>query len=243
MPMTLPQREPRDVDHNDPAFIADPYPIYRALHEQDPVHHSANYGGYFLVTKYEDVRHVLLDWETYSSGKPGVTSIPMSVERSFPEIPLEIDPPDHRVYRAIVTPWFSRRRVESLEKEVRTITNDLLDGLSGRSRVDFIQELGAPLVSRVLAVFLNVPEEESAPWVGWMSDIFHGRLTDRPRANAAGKLLIDYVDEKIAAARRAPGDRAPCRAQPRSHGGRGGRQLLRIRQYILGGQCQYVAKD
>ena len=108
--MTLPQREPRDVDHNDPAFIADPYPIYRALHEQDPVHHSANYGGYFLVTKYEDVRHVLLDWETYSSGKPGVTSIPMSVERSFPEIPLEIDPPDHRIYRAIVTPWFSRRR-------------------------------------------------------------------------------------------------------------------------------------
>lgn len=204
--MTLSHPEPRDIDHNDPSFIADPYPIYEALHAQDPVHHSVNYGGYFLVTKYDDVRRVLLDWETFSSGQPGVTSIPMSVDRSFPEIPLEVDPPDHRIYRAIVTPWFSRRRVEGLDKEVRAVVTDLLDSLSGRARADFVQDLAAPLVSRVLAIFLNVPEAESTPWVGWMSDIFHGRLTDRERANAAGKKLIGYVDSKIADAREAPGD-------------------------------------
>jgi cytochrome P450 len=203
--MTVSHPEPRDIDHNDPGFITDPYPIYDALHAVDPVHHSAKYGGYFLVTKYDDVRRVLLDWETYSSGKPGVTSIPMSVDRSFPEIPLEVDPPDHRIYRAIVTPWFARRRVESLDKEVRTVATDLLDEMAGRTRADFVQELAAPLVSRVLAIFLNVPEEESIPWVGWMSDIFHGRLTDRERADAAGRKLIGYVDSKIETARRSPG--------------------------------------
>jgi len=130
----------------------------------------------------------------------------MSVDRSFPEIPLEVDPPDHRIYRAIVTPWFSRRRVEGLDKEVRAVVTDLLDGISGRTRADFVQDLAAPLVSRVLAIFLNVPEEESTPWVGWMSDIFHGRLTDRELANAAGKKLIGYVNSKIAAARETPGD-------------------------------------
>src|SRR5216683_3130063 len=201
--MPVPHTEPRDIDHNDPAFIADPYPVYETLHAIDPVHHSARYGGYFLVTKYDDVRRVLLDWETYSSGKPGVTSIPMSVDRNFPEIPLEVDPPDHRVYRAIVTPWFARRRVESLDKEVRAVVTDLLDDLTGRMRADFVQELAAPLVSRVLAIFLNVPEEESTPWVGWVSDIFHGRLTDRPRANAAGKLVIHSVTARNDAARRA----------------------------------------
>jgi cytochrome P450 len=204
--MTLSKPGPQDIDHNDPAFIADPYPLYESLHESDPVHHSAHYGGYFLVTKYEDVRNVLLDWETFSSGKPGVTSIPMSVERSFPEIPLEVDPPEHRAYRALVTPWFSRRTVESLEDEVRAITTSLLDDLGDRRQVDFVQELAAPLVSRVLAVFLKVPDEESRPWVDWMSDIFHGRLTDRERANAAGKQLINYIDNRIAAAHATPGD-------------------------------------
>jgi cytochrome P450 len=197
---------PVNVDHNATDFIADPYPTYEAMRELDPVHHSDKYGGYYLLTRYADVRSGLLDWKNFSSGKPGVTSIPMSVERTFPEIPLEIDPPEHRPYRNVVTPWFSRRRVDTLEAEVRAITTDLLDGYVHGDRIDFVQDLAAPLVSRVLAVFLNVPESESTPWAKWMSDIFHGRLTDRELANSAGKKLIGYVDSKIAAAKEAPGD-------------------------------------
>jgi cytochrome P450 len=195
---------PVDVDHNDRAFVADPYPIYAALRRDDPVHHSAAYGGYYLVTRYDDVRRALGDWQTFSSAKPGVTSIPLSVKRDFPEIPLEVDPPEHRQYRALVTPWFSRRRVDSLEGRVRQLVSELLDRIEGERRVDFVQQLAVPLVARALALFLNLPVSESEPWAQWMSDIFHGRLADRERADAAGRKLIGFVDGKIAAAKEQP---------------------------------------
>jgi cytochrome P450 len=194
------------VDHNDAGFIRDPYPIYEALRRDEPVHHSAAYGGYYLITRYGDVRRVLADWETFSSGEPGVTSIPMSVKRDFPEIPLEVDPPEHRQYRMLITPWFSRSRVNKLEQRIHAITGELLDAKEGQTRIDFVQDLAVPLVGRALAVFLNVPDEESRPWPEWMSDIFHGRLADRRRADAAGRKLIEYVDGKIAAAKESPGD-------------------------------------
>jgi cytochrome P450 len=130
----------------------------------------------------------------------------MSVKRDFPEIPLEVDPPEQRRYRALITPWFSRSRVDQLEEQVRTITRELLDAKAGETQIDFVQDLAVPLVGRGLAVFLNVPDEESRPWPGWLSDIFHGRMANRQRADEAGRKLIDYVDRKIAAAKERPGD-------------------------------------
>src|SRR5581483_5258056 len=195
-----------DFDHNDPAFIRDPHSVYRRLHREQPVPHSDRYGGYWLLTRYTDVRNGLLDWRTFSSGTPGVTSIPTSVKRDFPEIPLEIDPPDHTKYRDIVTPWFSRTSVRKLEPDVRRITNDLLDHFIDDGHADFVQQFALPLVSRVLTVFLGIPEEDAAKLTGWVSDIFQGRLRERDRADRASAELIAYVDETIAARRRSPGE-------------------------------------
>ncbi|CAM5778883.1 hypothetical protein [Rhizobacter fulvus] len=41
-------------------FFADPYPIYRRLREEDPVHWSPRLRAWVL-TRYDDVKKVLLD--------------------------------------------------------------------------------------------------------------------------------------------------------------------------------------
>src|SRR2546426_11507130 len=43
----------------DPAFLADPYPTYRRLRTEDPVHHSPL--DFWVLTRYEDVVAVLRD--------------------------------------------------------------------------------------------------------------------------------------------------------------------------------------
>lgn len=193
-------------DHNSTEFIENPYPLYEQLRKDDPVHFSERYGGYFILTRYEDVRDALLNWRVFSSAQPGVTSIPMSVRRDFQEIPLEIDPPEHSEYRKLVSHFFTRKEVAKLEPGIRRIAVQLLEPLSDAGRGDLVQDFALPFVSRVLALFLQVPAEDAGRWVRWTKDIFHGRLTDRARADRASLDMIAYVDGLAAERRQAPGD-------------------------------------
>ena len=193
-------------DHNSATFIEDPYPLYERLREQDPVHFSDRYNGYFVLTRYEDVRRALLDWHVFSSAQPGVTSIPMSVQRDFQEIPLEVDPPEHAEYRRLVSDLFTRNAIAKLEPGIRRIAAELLEPLREAGCGDFVQDYALPFVSRVLALFLQVPAADAARWMKWTEDIFHGRLTDRARADRASQDMIGYVDDLVAQRRRTPGD-------------------------------------
>lgn len=192
-------------DHNAPAFIEDPYPTYAALRAHDPVHHSERYGGYYVLTRYEDVRGALLNWQLFSSAKPGVTSIPASVSRDFPEIPLEVDPPEHTPYRHLVSSFFTRNAVERIEPGIRQIAVELLEPMLEAGGGQIVQEFALPFVSRVLALFLEVPQDESLRWIQWAKDIFHGRLTDRAKADRASRDMVAFIDELVAQRRAEPG--------------------------------------
>lgn len=193
-------------DHNSPDFIENPYPVYLQLRESDPVHFSENYGGYYILTRYEDVRNALLNWKLFSSARPGVTSIPASVKRDFQEIPLEVDPPEHTPYRKLVSGFFTRNAVRELEPGFRGIARDLLRPMVEAGGGDFVQDFALPYVSRVLAYFLQVPESDSERWIKWAHAIFHGRLTDRASADRASIEMIAYVDSLVEQRRRVPGN-------------------------------------
>jgi cytochrome P450 len=193
-------------DHNSPEFIANPYPVYSRLRETDPVHFSEAYDGYYVLTRYEDVRNALLDWELFSSARPGVTSIPASVKRDFQEIPLEFDPPEHTPYRKLISRFFTRNAIKELEPGFHGIARNLLHGMTEAGGGDFVQDFALPYVSRALAYFLQVPEGDSERWMHWAHAIFHGRLTDRAMADRASGEMIAYVDSVVEQRRRNPGD-------------------------------------
>lgn len=195
-----------EFDHNDSGFIADPYPIYADLRERDPVHFSQNYGGYYVLTRYDDVRNALLNWTLFSSAHPGVTSIPASVKRDFQEIPLEVDPPEHGPYRQLISGFFTRNAIRELEPGFRDIATELLGAIAANGRGDIVQDFALPFVSRVLAYFLRVPQEDAKQWVRWAQAIFHGRLSDREMADQASAEMIAYVDDVVAQRRRDPQD-------------------------------------
>ena len=49
----------------DPQLLADPYPIFRQMRENDPVHRSDL--GFLVMTRFDDCRHVLID-KTFGQG-------------------------------------------------------------------------------------------------------------------------------------------------------------------------------
>jgi cytochrome P450 len=66
-----------------------------------PVAHSEEYGGFWVITDYEDILRVAQDWKTFSSAS-GLT-VPVA-PISVPSLPVEVDPPLHRVYKRLINP-------------------------------------------------------------------------------------------------------------------------------------------
>src|SRR5689334_17315932 len=83
-------------DVNDPGVHDTLYETMREVRAAGPVAYSDRFGGYYMLTRYDDVRRAASDFERFTT-TAGVT-IP-AMKKSSPAIPLEIDPPEHTAYR------------------------------------------------------------------------------------------------------------------------------------------------
>lgn len=198
---TLPGLSDDELDHHDPAFVADPWPTYQHLRRDRSVSHSNRYGGFWLITRYDDVVAAAADWSRFTSAVPGTLLIPSGMQRSFAFLPLEYDPPEHTVYRQLVAPVFSPRRVNALTGEIRRLAEQLLDPLLAAGGGDLATAFAAPLTSGALALFIGLPDEDKSLWVDLVRRSFEGSVRDREDAARAGAEFRDYIDGLIAARR------------------------------------------
>lgn len=193
-------------DPHVPEFIEDPYPTYELLRRECPVLHSDRYmGGFWLLSRYEDVRRAVVDWQTFTSSVAGVTAIPMITQRTTPVPPIELDPPLHTRYRNLVGGVFRRQRVEELRPDVERLAAELLQPIVERGGGDLARELALELSTGTLGLFLDLPREEGPRWVAWIKRM-HASVHDRADARRATDEFRAYVEEIVAARRREPRD-------------------------------------
>src|SRR5690242_4627344 len=106
----------------DPEFIADPYPTYRRLRAEDPVHRTPM--GFWALTRYDDIVGVLRDSRL---GKGAIGAQAAAREGGAANLSmLVMDPPDHTRLRGLVSKAFTPRIVEMLRPRVQEIVDDLL---------------------------------------------------------------------------------------------------------------------
>src|SRR5690242_2296523 len=151
--------EPADdlLDIHAPDFVRDPFPTYAELRAGCPVVHCNNYmqafGGFWLLTRYADVKQAAVDWRTFTSSVPGVTAIPVITRRTEPALPIELDPPLHSRYRALVAPVFSAQRVVALQPQVAASARALAQTVAAQGGGDLVADYAMPLSARTLAAF------------------------------------------------------------------------------------------
>jgi cytochrome P450 len=193
-----------NIDIHEPNFVLDPYPTYEHLRAECPVVHSEHYGGFWLLTRYEDVRSAALDWQTYTSSVAGVTAIPIITPRTEPMLPIELDPPRHSRYRALMSPVFAKQRIAVMQPRIEAIAGRLVDRLLAQGGGDLVADYAAPLTVETLAEFTNLPKADAPRWVAWIQRMFDvTQPEDSARASAE---MGSYIDELIAERRRTPGD-------------------------------------
>ncbi len=145
------------MDIHDPTFARDPYPTYERLRAECPVQHNGLYGGFWLLTQYADVRHAAVDWRTFTSSVVGVTAIPVITRRTEPMLPIELDPPLHSRYRALVGPVFAQPRIEAMRPRIAAIAARLVDRLLDNRGGDLVLDFAVPLSVETMAEFAGLP--------------------------------------------------------------------------------------
>jgi cytochrome P450 len=202
--------EPRTPDWDPLSLDVEPDPTgaHARLRRECPVAYSDRFGGFWTLTRYDDVVAVARDVDTYRSSEK--TTIPDSAPGRPPRPPLESDPPEHSDYRRVLNPYFLPRRMRALEPAIRRLADELLDGIVGRGPVDFVTHFSNPYPVSVLCAFLGLPQEHWAQIKAWANDVLRaGRAEDRPAQLEANRKFYAYVEavvEQRAAGRRDPRD-------------------------------------
>jgi len=153
-----------------------PWPMYRALRDHDPVHHVVPEGrpdhDYYVLSRHADVWAAARDHETFSSAQ-GLTvnygNLEMIGLQDNPPFVMQ-DPPVHTEFRKLVSRGFTPRQVEAVEPKVREFVVERIEGLRANGG-DIVTELFKPLPSMVVAHYLGVPEEDRVQFDGWTQAI------------------------------------------------------------------------
>src|SRR4051812_29102789 len=94
-----------------------------------------------MILRHEDVRRAAKDWQTFSSDAPFRVPIPSEEEvRTVRQLPLEVDPPEHTDYRAIVEPFFQRAKEPVMISQVEALLDGMLTQALSRESIEIVHE-------------------------------------------------------------------------------------------------------
>jgi cytochrome P450 len=167
-----------ELDLAHPVSQIDPFPVYRRLREEDPVHWSTTL-RMWVLTRYEDVDHVLHQPLRYSVDR--FRRIDADFLRRRPDAralatlmrdwAVYRDPPDHTRLRGLLGSAFARAQIERMQPRIQTILNDLLDRVADRGRMEFLADVAFPLPATVIASMLGAPAIDMAQIKIWSDQI------------------------------------------------------------------------
>ncbi len=158
---TAPTGDGPAVDFFDRATNDCPYHAYQTLRDEAPVWFDARV-GMWVVTRYDDVKMILLDTERFTSERP--TSVRRGrlgeeVRRLYDEkgwYPAPTlagrDDPNHKQMRTLFNHAYRPNRIKELEPTIRQYSRDLLDKVVPAGRMDVVADLAVPLPLMVIAV-------------------------------------------------------------------------------------------
>jgi cytochrome P450 len=135
------------------------------------------------IVGHKAVREALRDTETYSSDLQGDSDV-----RDYRQLPLEVDPPRHHLYRVALAPYFVKPSIELLIPEFRKHTEALVADFFADSSLEVGRDLALPLVMNNLGVIYSRPQDV-AEWISWGPDVWTAESEKRD-----GKVLHRYLD-------------------------------------------------
>ena len=206
-----------DYRPEDPATLANPYPLLAQMRDEDPCHWSPRLKSWVL-TRYDDVKAVTQDGSMSSNRlQPFFASMPSDEARKIGDIIRYLslwmvfkDPPEHTRLRRLTSRVLHVKSMQGMRPQVEEIAAWLLGGMRGKDEFDFIAEFAGPLPCLVIMAMLGVPREDLGLMKQLSDDmaLFIGSSRVSPEkydtAQAATHAMAEYFRAQIDARRAAP---------------------------------------
>jgi cytochrome P450 len=168
------------------------------LHDEAPL--AQDVGGYWVASRFDDVRAILLDHARFSSsamaGQGGLR---------FPL--LTDDPPRHSVLRGLLAKAFTPAAMEGMRPAIEQLARDLVADIPAGEEVDIVAALTTPLPVAVIAGMMGVPAERAGDFKRWSNAIMGIQASPLDADRIASLMELRGYFQGIAAERRSrPGD-------------------------------------
>lgn len=202
-------------------FLANPYPVYSVLREQQPMRRMPD--GSWLLTRHADLVAVYRDAASFSSDKHiefaprfnlpphGSAEAPAPLYQHHTTSLVFSDPPLHTRVRRLLMGALTRRAIAEMEAGLVQLVDRLLDSLVGRGAGDLIEDYAAAIPVEVIGNLLGVPLAERGPLRAWSLAIL-GALEpslshdQHALGNRSVLEMLDYLRSLVERRRRQPGD-------------------------------------
>ncbi|WP_373490286.1 cytochrome P450 [Parasphingorhabdus sp.] len=164
-----------------------PYDAYKILRNEAPVYKQPGTDIY-VITRYEDVRRILLDPDTFSSspkkfaafGKTGSAERQQAVRQRFeqkgwvPEPTLgSRDDPNHKQMRAMFNEAFKPSKIKMMDSLVETLSYELIDGFLEDGQCNWVSQFAVPLPLYIIGEQMGAPREDMWKIKRWTDAFFH----------------------------------------------------------------------
>ena len=148
-----------------------PHDIFKRLRKEAPIYwHEESLAfedGFWALTKHEDIVRISKDPKTFSSAKPGILMTYGDPEQGDPVATaalisnmIAMDPPQHQVYRKMVSPQFGPKSVREIEKGLRNRIREILDRVSNKKEFNFVTEISEKIPLWVLCEMMGIEQSE-----------------------------------------------------------------------------------
>ncbi len=210
------------VNHHgyQPFDMNDPFPAYEELRREEPVMFDDRI-GYYVVTRYDDIKATFNDWESFSSenaqapvrpaGAPAKQIMAEGGFTAYSGLSARI-PPDHTRIRGVATKAFTPRRYKVLEPLIRENVNILIDAMMAKGEVgDVVADIAWDLPTITILTLIGVPVTmipEVKEWANSRAAMTWGDLNDEQQVPHAHNLVAywNFCQKLVADAKVTPGD-------------------------------------
>jgi cytochrome P450 len=187
-----------DFDNTDPELFNDLYTRITDVQARCPVAWSRASGGFWMLTKYDDIVEASRAWQTYTVTQ-GIMIPPTGA--SMPVIPAELDPPRHTKLRKLVLPNFTDKALAPWVPGLQRIIADAFAPLLPRGKADIVVDIARPVP--VLAICLILGIDRDWRRIRQLAEEFLA-ATGKQEARAKAAELEAFLEEEIDARRGQP---------------------------------------
>ncbi|MBV1687857.1 cytochrome P450 [Novosphingobium sp. G106] len=182
-----------DFDYLRPAGIedSDVFTALGRLHEGPDISWTPHHGGHWIATRGEDIQWIQERHDLFSNAEKNVP------KGSFPSMPpITENPPDHTRYRAVLNPYFAKRRIEeNYEAKARNVVVSLIEDLKQKDRCEFVSEFSTIAPLKIFWDFVDLPYARREDFLRWGRS-FAVRASSEERIEA-NRALVEYLGELL----------------------------------------------